>query len=164
MKKNTKKVFKIWTTCITRFKSYKHFHRKSSTGQNEAWWSRVTLFHTSGWKMLKYIIIQNLNQIYRPVQELWALYQKSSTCQNNARWSLVTFFLSSGWTMLKYISKQNLNKMYHAVQEFRTFSLKELNWPEWCSVKTHHHFANQWLDNVKIHKYFKTRLKMTKKK
>ena len=53
-----------------RFKSYEHFHQKSSTGQNDARGSLVTFFHTSGWTMLKYISIQNLNQVYHSVQEL----------------------------------------------------------------------------------------------
>ena len=34
--KKDKKVFKILTKCITRFKSYEHFHKKISTSQNYA--------------------------------------------------------------------------------------------------------------------------------
>ena len=44
--------------------------RARKTDQNDARWSLVTFFHTSGWTMLKYISIQNLNQTYHPVQEL----------------------------------------------------------------------------------------------
>ena len=43
------------------------------------------LFHTSGWTMLKYISIQNLNQIYHAVQSYEHLHQKSSIGQNDAR-------------------------------------------------------------------------------
>ena len=31
--------------------------------------------------------------------------------------------------------------------------LKYLDWQKWCSSKPCHHFAYQWLDNVKINKY-----------
>ena len=55
-----------------RFKSYKCFHYKSSTGQNDARQSLVTVLHGNGWTILKYISIQNFKQIYHGVQELWA--------------------------------------------------------------------------------------------
>ena len=48
------------------------FQKKSSTGQTDAWWSLVTVLHTSGWAMLNYISVQDLKQIYQAVQELWA--------------------------------------------------------------------------------------------
>ena len=59
-----------------RFKNYEHFHQKSSTNQNDARRSLITFFHTIGWTMLKYMGIQNLNQIYHAVQELLAFSPK----------------------------------------------------------------------------------------
>ena len=46
-------------------------------------------------------------------------------------------------------------KVFDAVQEFKAFSLKELNWPNLCSVKPRYRSAYQRLDNVKIHLYQK---------
>ena len=57
--------------------------------------------------------------------------------------------------MLNYISIQNLKQIYQAVQELWAFSIKELDRPNWCSVKPRHCFAYQWLGNVKLHKYTK---------
>ena len=36
---------------IVQFKSYEHFHLNTSTGQNDAWQSLVTILHTNGWTM-----------------------------------------------------------------------------------------------------------------
>ena len=48
------------------------------------------------------------------------------------------------------ISMTNLIKIYRAVQELWAFSLKDLDWPKCCSANPRHHFAYQWLDNIKI--------------
>ena len=50
-------------------KRYEHFHQKSSAGQNDARLSLVTVLHTGSLTMIKYITIQNLNQIIQAVQE-----------------------------------------------------------------------------------------------
>ena len=38
---------------MVRFKSYEHFHLKTSTGQNDARQSLVTILHTGDWTMLR---------------------------------------------------------------------------------------------------------------
>ena len=50
------------------------FSQTELTGQKYARWSLVTVKHTSGWTMLKYICIQNLNQRYLTVQEFMTIF------------------------------------------------------------------------------------------
>ena len=75
--------------------------------------------------------------------------------QKKSWWSLITTLHTCVSIMLKCISMQNLIKTYNAVQELWAFSLKDLNWPKWCSAKPRHPFAYQWLDNIRINKYAK---------
>ena len=79
--------------------------------------------------------------------------QLTTTCRTYPRQSHATVLHTSVSKILKCL--QNIIKIYCAVQELRAFSLKYRDRPNWCSAKPHHHFAYQWLENVKIDKYAK---------
>ena len=71
--------------------------------------------------------------------------------------SFVPVLHTSGQIILKCLSKQVLcsSRVIWAV------SLKDVFRRKWCSAKPRHHFAYQWLDNVKMNKYAKFYPKFT---
>ena len=102
--------------------------------------------------MLKYISIQNLNQLYHTVRELWAFWLKEldqpKWCSRKPRRRFAYMYQSPFNVNIHKFTKFERN--LPCGSRVMAISLKKLDQPKWCSVKPRHHCAYQGLDNVKI--------------
>ena len=126
--------------------------------------SLITTLHTSDLTMVKQINRLNLTQIYHAVKKLWTLLLTDHNwlmLLSKPSSSKKAVTITSGKIMLICICIQNVIKICHVVQEWWAFSQsanrRMYGWADgrlkWCSAKPRHHFAYQYLDNVKIDKY-----------